>query len=138
MKVRARGAAAIFAAGAWINLSEFFRNELLLGTVWKSHFANLGLSFPSTPTAGMVWGIWGFTFAAVVYTVSRSSSLSSTTLICWLAGFVLMWLVSWNLLVLPQAVLPYAIPLSLLETFIAAVICVRIAPPSHTEGVIGH
>lgn len=117
-------------AGAWVNLSEFLRNEILLGSVWKNHFADLGLTFPSAPTAGMVWALWGFMFASVVFVISRRHTVTSTTIICWVAGFALMWLVSWNLLVLPLAVLAYAIPLSLLETFVAAVICLKVSPPN--------
>jgi len=42
--------------------------------------------------------------------------------VLWFAGFILMWLVSWNLNVLPTAILPFAIPLSLLEAFLASFI----------------
>jgi hypothetical protein len=37
-----------------------------------------------------------------------------------------MWLVTWNLGVLPLSILPIAVPLSLLETFVAALICRRL------------
>ncbi len=121
-------ATAIITSGFWVNLSEFLRNEILLGSLWKSHFLSLGLTFPSTPMAGMIWGTWGFIFGAVIFAVSRRHTIIETTIICWVVGFVLLWLVSWNLLVLPLAILPYAIPLSLLETFIAAAICVKISP----------
>lgn len=137
MRQNMMNAAAIVAAGLWINFSEFLRNEILLGTEWKGHFMGLGLVFPSTPMAGMIWGIWGFIFAAIVFAISRRHTLIETTIICWVAGFLLMWLVSWNLLVLPLTVLPYAVPLSLLETLIAAAICVRVSPLKQQAPVDG-
>jgi hypothetical protein len=49
-------------------------------------------------------------------------------MLSWVTGFVLMWLVIWNLNVLPFSTLVYAVPLSLLESFLAAYICAKIAP----------
>jgi hypothetical protein len=39
-----------------------------------------------------------------------------------------MWLAMWNLTVLPWGILPYAVPLSLLETAGAVFICRRFSP----------
>ena len=52
---------------------------------------------------------------------------SHTTLISWFVAFVLMWIVTWNLNVLPIAILIYAVPLSLLEAFIGSYICIKIS-----------
>jgi hypothetical protein len=86
------------------------------------------MNFPSDPLNGMVWMVWGFLFAGAIYIVSRKFDLMQTTLLSWLMAFVLMWVVIWNLGVLPLGLLAYAIPLSLLETFVAAYLCKRIAP----------
>lgn len=120
---------AILLAGIWINASEFFRNEFLLKAHWVGHFQSLGMAFPSTPTNGALWVTWGFLFAAGLYLLSRRHSLMQTTLIGWLLTFVLMWIVIGNLNVLPLGILPYAIPLSLVETIGAAWICRRVSPP---------
>ena len=50
-----------------------------------------------------------------------------TTLISWFMAFVLMWIVAWNLLILPPAILVYAVPLSLLDSFIGSLICMKIS-----------
>ena len=50
-----------------------------------------------------------------------------TTALAWFVGFVLMWLVTWNMGVLPVAILPLAIPLSLLESYVATVIVKKMA-----------
>ena len=44
-------------------------------------------------------------------------------------AFVMMWVVTANLGVLPLGILPYAIPLSLLECALAGWIIIRIHPP---------
>jgi hypothetical protein len=128
MSQTTRHITATIAAGLWINASEFFRNEVLLKSHWTQHYQSLGLSFPSSPVNGMVWILWGFVFAAMVYQISRTCSLARTALLAWMMGFVLMWLVIGNLGVLPIAILSYAIPLSLLECFIAAYLCLKLAP----------
>jgi hypothetical protein len=42
--------------------------------------------------------------------------------LAWLVGFALMWVVIGNLGVLPKGILYFAVPLSLLEAFLAVII----------------
>ena len=119
-------ASAVLLSGLWINASEFFRNEILLADRWNAHYRSLGLTFPNTPANGMAWCVWGFVFAAITCMISRKFTFIQTGLIGWTAAFVMMWLVIGNLAVLPWTILPYAIPLSLLEAFGAAWICGKI------------
>ncbi|MBN1247713.1 MAG: hypothetical protein JXC32_08650 [Anaerolineae bacterium] len=69
---------------------------------WTSHYESLGLLFPSAPVNGAIWGLWSLLFAIAIYVISRRSSLLETALLSWFVGFVLMWVVIWNLNVLPQ------------------------------------
>ena len=124
---------AVLLSCVWINAFEFLRNELFLKNVWLAHYQSLGLVFPSAPVNGAVWGLWGLVFAGAIYAVSRQFSLLKGTFLCWSMGFVLMWLVIGNLNVLPMSVLPYAVPLSLLETGVAFWLCTRIAPLSANQ-----
>lgn len=123
-----RSALATLIVGIWINASEFFRNEILLKHYWVEHYQSLGMTFPSAPLNGAVWVTWGFLFAIAIYFISRKFSLLQTTLISWFIAFVLMWVVLWNLNVLPTAILAYAVPLSLLEVFVGAYICKKLSP----------
>ena len=120
---------AVAAAGLWSGASEFVRNEVVLPSVWREHFAGLGLTFPAEPLNAAVWVVWSFVFAGVVFAVSRRYGLLATTAIAWVAAFPMMWLVTWNLAVLPVSVLPVALPLSLLEAFGMAWLCLQLAPP---------
>jgi len=128
MNLKPRDLSAFILTGVWVNASEFFRNEILLKSNWVEHFQSMGLGFPSAPINGMVWVTWGFLFALAIYVISRKFGLIQTTLLCWLVGFVLMWAVIWNLSVLPVAILIYAVPLSLLETFVGAYLCHKLSP----------
>jgi hypothetical protein len=117
---------AILLGTIWISLSEFVRNEFLLKHLWSEHYSNMGLVFPAEPMNGAVWGIWSLCFAVIIAIISEKYSLLQTTMLSWLLGFVLMWLVIGNLGVLPFKTLPYAIPLSILEAFVASWIMFRI------------
>lgn len=124
---------SVLLSGIWVSLSEFFRNEYLLKSKWTEHYESLGLTFPSDPVNGMVWGIWSLCFAAFIYLLYTRFSFYKTIGIAWFAGFVLMWLVTANMAVLPLGILPFAVPLSLIETYIAALIIARLNPNFRTN-----
>ena len=128
MKQQTRSILTVVLAGVWINASEFFRNQILLNANWVEHFQSLGMTFPSEPLNAIVWVIWGFVFAAMIYVISRKFTLTETTLLSWVMAFLMMWLVTWNLNVLPLSILVYAVPLSLLESFVGSYICKKMSP----------
>jgi predicted neutral ceramidase superfamily lipid hydrolase len=128
MNLQSRSIIAVILTGIWVNASEFFRNEVLLKTYWIDHYRSLGMTFPSEPLNGMIWVAWGFLFAIAIYIISRKFDLIQTTLISWFMAFILMWIATWNLNVLPSAILIYAVPLSLLEAFIGSYICIKMSP----------
>ncbi len=130
MNKRTRGALSIIAAGMWITSIEFLRNELLLKEHWTDHYESMGLVFPSGTVNGIVWTIWAFVYAGLILAVSRKFTFIQTGLLCWTAGFVLMWLVIGNMLVLPFGILYYAVPFSLVEAFAAVWLVNLISPPS--------
>jgi hypothetical protein len=112
----------VLLATIWISISEFVRNEFLVKSYWTEHYKKLGLVFPSEPINGAVWGIWSLLFAIAIFIISKKYSLMQTTLLSWFVGFVFMWVVIGNLGVLPDGLLYIAIPLSILEAFLAAFI----------------
>ena len=112
----------ILLATIWISISEFVRNQFLVNEFWVNHYKNLGLTFPSEPINGAIWGVWSLCFAIVIFIIAKKFNLIETTLFSWFIGFVLMWLVIGNLNVLPFGILYLAIPLSILESFVATFI----------------
>jgi hypothetical protein len=113
---------SVLLATIWISISEFVRNEFFVKSFWTKHYQNLGLTFPSEPVNGAVWGLWSLLFAITIYIIARKYNTIQTALLSWFVGFVLMWVVIGNLGVLPYGLLLYAIPLSFLEAFIATLI----------------
>jgi hypothetical protein len=112
----------VLMATIWISISEFVRNEFLLKPYWSEHYKKLGLIFPAEPINGAVWGLWSLLFAVAIFVISKKFNLLQTCFLSWLVGFVLMWIVIGNMGVLPFGILFYAVPLSLLEAFVAAFI----------------
>jgi len=112
----------ILLATIWISISEFVRNEFLLKSFWTKHYQDLGLIFPSKPVNGAVWGIWSLFLAVVIFIMAKKFTVIQTTFFSWFVAFVMMWVVIGNLAVLPYTILLYAIPLSILETFVASLI----------------
>jgi hypothetical protein len=112
----------VLLAGIWISISEFVRNEFIVKSYWTEHYRDLGLIFPSEPLNGAVWGIWSLLFAIAVFIIAKKFTLIQTTILSWFVAFVMMWVVIANLAVLPYGLLWYAVPLSFLESFVAALI----------------
>lgn len=117
----------VLLATVWISISEFVRNEFIAKSFWTEHYEKLGLVFPSEPVNGAVWGLWSLLFAISIFIISKKFTLIQTTFLSWFVGFVLMWIVAWNLSVLPVAILFIAVPLSLLEAFVASVIIKKLS-----------
>jgi len=117
----------ILLATIWISISEFVRNSFFLHYYWINHYKKLGLTFPEEPINGAVWGIWSLCFAIGIYIISRKFSLTQTTFLAWFVGFVFMWLVVGNMGVLPYEILYFAIPLSVLEAFLATFIIMKLS-----------
>jgi hypothetical protein len=119
----------ILVATIWISISEFVRNEFLVKSLWTEHYAKLGMVFPSEPINGAVWGVWSLLFAIAIFIISRKFNLNETALLSWLVGFVLMWVVIGNMDVLPEGLLLYAVPLSLIEAYLASLIMHKLSKP---------
>lgn len=110
------------AVTAWISLSEFIRNSFLLRDFWVEHYQAMGQVFPEAPVNGAVWGIWTMVYTLVIIELSKHRNWVLTSVWAWVLAFPMMWLVIGNLGVLPWGILPFALPLSMLETVVAVLI----------------
>lgn len=118
----------ILLTGIWINISETVRWEFLIKSYWIDYYKNLNLVFPNEPVNGIVWLIWGFLFAAIIFILSKKFNLLQTTFLSWFVVFVMLWVVLWNVDMLPVCILWFVVPLSLFEAFIGALICKKMSP----------
>jgi hypothetical protein len=112
----------IIIAGLWITFSEFLRNEILFKNYWLNHFHGLGLDFKTTPLNGILWMIWSFILAYLIFKLLQKYSFIQTFIMSWIMAFVMMWIVIFNLQVLPMHLLVFAVPLSILEIVVAEII----------------
>ncbi len=110
----------ILAATVWISISEFFRNEFWLKHLWVEHYAGMGLDFPDAPLNNATWGLWSLLMAICLYLLLTRFKLIEASALMWVMGFGFMWVVTGNMGVLPFSILPYAVPLSILEVLVAA------------------
>jgi hypothetical protein len=122
MKLLKRTILPILLAAIWISLSEFVRNEFFVKSFWTQHYLGLGLIFPSKPVNAALWGFWSLLFAVAVFILAKKFTMMQTSFLSWFVAFVMMWVVIGNLGVLPYGLLVYAIPLSILESFVATLI----------------
>jgi hypothetical protein len=113
---------AISLAGLWITFFEFLRNELILKEIWVNHYSSLGLIFETLPLNGILWLFWSFILAILIYKLNEKFSFEETAVISWLFAFFMMWVVTFNLQVLPFNLILFAIPLSVIEIIIAILI----------------
>lgn len=112
----------VAVATIWITISEFLRNQVLLKYFWTGHYGRIGLIFPSEPVNGALWVFWSLLFAISIFIMLKKFTVIQTTLLAWLTGFAMMWVVTYNLGVLPTGIFYLAVPLSFLEAVIAALI----------------
>lgn len=113
---------ALLLSGIWISASEFLRNELLFKHYWLDKYSSLGLEFPSSMLNNALWSVWSFLLAGLILYLSSRVKLLENIIVSWIFAFVLMWIVAGNLNVLPIVLLVFAVPLSILEVAVAAMI----------------
>lgn len=117
----------IFLAGIWINISETIRWEFLVKSYWIDKYQSMNLVFPTEMSNNLTWMIWGFLFSTIIFILSKKFNLLQTTLLSWFAVFVMMWVVVWNIDILPVSMLWFVVPLSLFEVFVAVWICKKLS-----------
>ena len=112
----------IFLIGIWVNISITIGWILIFEPYWVEKYQSLNIDFPAGINNNIVWIIWGFMFAIVIFILSKKFNLLQTTFLAWFTAFIMMWVIVWNIDVLPTGMLLFNIPNTLFITFIAAVI----------------
>jgi hypothetical protein len=117
----------ILLVGIWINVSETVRWLLIIESYWAEYYKSLDLVFPADPINSIVWMLWGFILASIIFILSKKFKPLQTAFISWLAVFVILWIVLWNIDMLPINILWYNIPLSFIEIYIGVLICNKVS-----------
>ena len=117
----------ILLTGIWLNISGTIRWIFLIEPYWIEKYKNMNLVLPSELINNITWMIWGFMFAIMIFIISRKFDLIQSTLLSWFAAYAMMWVIIWNVGVLPTEMLWINIPLSLFDAFVGALICKKIS-----------
>ncbi|MBE9510439.1 MAG: hypothetical protein IMY71_06135 [Bacteroidetes bacterium] len=117
----------ILLTGIWLNISGTIKWIFFIESYWIEKYKNMKLVFPTELINNITWMIWGFLFATTIFILSKKFNLIQTTLISWFVAYVMMWVIVWNVGVLPTGMLWINVPLSLFEAFIGALICKRLS-----------
>ncbi len=117
----------ILLTGIWINISITIGWILILKSYWIEKYQSLNLVFPIGITNNIVWMIWGFMLATIVFILSKKFTVLQTTFLAWFVAFIMLWVIIWNVGILPTGMLLFNIPNSLFVTFISALICKKLS-----------
>ena len=112
----------ILLIGLWINISITIGWMLVLESYWIEKYQSLNLIFPTGLITNITWAIWGFMLATVIFILSKKLTVLQNTILSWFVAFGMMWVIVWNIGVLPTVMLLFNIPNTLFITFIGAVI----------------
>ena len=113
----------ILLTGIWINISITIGWMLILKSYWVEKYQSLNIVYPLGLMNNIVWMIWGFMLATVIFILSKKFTLVQTTFISWFVAFIMLWVIIWNIGVLPTKMLYFNILNTLFITYIGAVIC---------------
>ena len=116
----------IILIGLWINISITIGWMLILEGYWIGKYQSMNLVFPTGLMNNIAWMIWGFMLATIIFIFLKKFSLWQTTFLAWFVAFIMMWVIVWNIGVLPTGMLLFNIPNSFFVTFIGAWICKRL------------
>lgn len=100
---------------------------MLLKSLWQNHFQKIGLGLPSGNITMIFWIIWSFMLTGVIYNIAKKFSLVGTSLLSWFVEFPMMWVMLGFLGIMPHNYILYSTPITLLETFITALIIKKVS-----------
>ena len=126
MAIKAKTGWQVLLVAIWINFSGTARWMLFAKSRFDALYKGRGLDFPNALANNILWILWGVLAAVLVVSLSKRFSMLHTFFLSWLAAFAMHWIVLWNAAALPLGLLWIAVPWSLAEVFIAALIANRL------------
>lgn len=123
-----KNAIAILAAAVWLSLLEFLRDQYLVQSYRIEQNQLHGSMYREEPLMGSAAGIWSLFLAIYIFLVTRKLGNWYATIAAFSGCLLLMWVINGDLRVMPVRLILFAIPLILLESFIAVWIIRRISP----------
>ena len=117
----------ILLIGIWLNVAITIGWLFILEGYWIEKYNSLNLVFPTGLINNITWMIWGFMLATIVFILSKKFNTLQTTFLVWFVAFPMMWIIVWNVGVLPTEMLLFNVPFTFIVTYIGTLICKRLA-----------
>ena len=126
MAIKAKTGWQVLLVAIWINFSGTVRWMLFAKPKFDALYKGRGLDFPNALANNILWILWGVLAAVLVVFLSRKFTMLHTFFLSYLAAFAMHWILLWNVAALPLDLLWIAVPWSLFEVFVAALISNRL------------
>lgn len=119
----------------WVNLSEVFRYFIIVMPTMRRDLAEIPDVAPMDLLVFSIWGIWDTVLtASIVFItwlcnhvyVENTRSILVSGMVCWVMFFLLFWIGMVNMNLASPELLLFTLPLSMLETFVAAWIALKL------------
>lgn len=119
----------------WVNISEVFRYFLIVMPAMRKDLAAIPNVAPMDWMIFSIWGVWDTVLSACIVFITwlcirQYGSSKKTTLIagtvCWTLFFLLFWIGMVNMNLVSPNILIFALPLSWIETIMAAWITLKL------------
>lgn len=127
-----KNAIAILAAAVWISLLEFLRDQYFVQSYRIEQNQLHGFMYREEPLMGSASGIWSLFLAIFIFLMTRKLNQWHATIAAFTGCVLLMWIINGDLRVLPARLLLFALPLIVLESFMAVWIIRKISPAHAT------
>lgn len=133
MAIKGKTGWPVLLVAIWINVSGTVRWMLFAKPRFTALYRGMGLEYPDTLAINILWVLWGVLAAVLVVFLSKKFAIWHTMALSWLAVFAMTWIVLWNSAVLPLDLLWIAVPWSLCEFFVAALIAKKMQGGAGTK-----
>ena len=122
MAIKGKPGWQVLLVAVLINFSGTVRWMLFAKPKFEALYKGWGLEYPDTLVTNLLWVLWGVLAAVVIVFLSRKFTMLHAFVLSWLAVFAMHWIALWNFAVMPLDLLWIAVPWSLFEFFVAALI----------------
>ena len=118
----------------WINISEIFRYFVIVMPAMRKYLTMVPGVAPMNLPVFLIWGLWDTLLTMAIVFISwlcanwygksrKAIFIAGTT--CWATFFLLFWIAMVNMHLSSTSILIYTLPLSWLETTVAAWMTIR-------------
>jgi hypothetical protein len=122
MTIKGKTGWQILLVAIWINISGTVRWMLFAKPKLDVLYKGMGREFPNSLATNLLWTLWGVLAALLIVFLTKKFAMLQTVVLSWLSVFAMHYILLWNYAVMPLDLLLIAVPWTLVEFFVAALI----------------